>query len=344
MSEAFVDKLRSHPKRRIHLDFLREAFAQTCPELANAPDRSQQLLNLLRRLHDEGTLTLPAKNSWEIRGNPPMPRFVLLKSIAGPEVDYRRIAWLPCFGFWVQLNSLQLRDAALINEFLKKHPGPLTPVPLNERSLQIFGDEKRLSKMNTRGNALFGGRLPLNAIGAFHVAPPLPYHAVEASGAPLLVVENHHTYWSLRHWNAKVRRFAAVVFGSGNEFPKSAMLALEQVISESNACGVEYFGDIDRAGIAIPYYLSKRMLAAGKDPVKPSTSFYSWLLSHGRRQPCKDPKPKGVELEWLGEELQEKVAAVLQSDSRIPQESLSYSDLLADFPLIEKPPPPCRSQ
>lgn len=332
MSEAFVEKLRAHGNKRVPLEKLRTYFAEACPELAHAPDRSALLLRLLHQLHDEQRITLPAKGSWERIGNPLMPKFVVVAAEAEESVDYRSIAWLPVFGFWVQLNSVQLRDAALINDFLKKHPGPLTPIPLNERSLQIFGDEKRLSRMDTRGNALFSGRLPLVTIGAFHLAPPLPYRAAAAPGKPVLVVENHHTYWSVSHWNLQARHYAAVVYGSGNEFPKSGMLALDEVVKEVNAVGAEYFGDLDRAGIAIPYHFSRRRIEAGKTPVTPCIAFYAWLLDHGYRQPCDDIRPDRAELQWLGEELKDCVAGLLASGHRVAQESLAYDKLTALFP------------
>jgi len=47
---------------------------------------------------------------------------------------------------------------------------------LSTSSLNIFGDEKRLNALCTAGT-LFGGRLPLSAIGAFQAPLPLPRRA-----------------------------------------------------------------------------------------------------------------------------------------------------------------------
>src|SRR5439155_25487709 len=116
------------------------------------------------------------------------------------------------------------------------------------RALEIFGDEKFLDQ-RVRDNALFGGRLPLSTLGTFCVPLPLPARTAEAPGRPLLVVENHHSYWSFGQWNVTARRYAAVVYGSGRAFASSGR-ALRQVVEQTQASHAEYFGDIDPVGVA----------------------------------------------------------------------------------------------
>lgn len=96
-----------------------------------------------------------------------------------------------------------------------------------------------------------GGKLPLRTIGCFRVPQPLPYRSIEAQGKPLLVVENHKTYWSMAEWNERVRRYVAVVYGDGENFRLTGR-ALAQAAEETNASSAEYFGDVDPKGLCIP--------------------------------------------------------------------------------------------
>lgn len=75
-----------------------------------------------------------------------------------------------------------------VNDFLLRRRGERALVPAKERSLEIFGDEKRLDQMCKAGMLM--GKLPLSALGCFQVAAPLPYRLADARGKPALVVEN----------------------------------------------------------------------------------------------------------------------------------------------------------
>ena len=52
-----------------------------------------------------------------------------------------------------------------VNDFLLRRRGLLPLVPAKERSLEIFGDEKRLQRMCQSGMLM--GKLPLSVLGCF---------------------------------------------------------------------------------------------------------------------------------------------------------------------------------
>lgn len=328
MSE-FLARLLASPRKRIQLDELKEHYYSLYPEVQNSPERASRLLTELRALEAAGYLGLPAPASWERAGSPALPNFVQLarEKPSAPREDFSQVAWAPELGFWHLLNPVQLAAAKCINDFLLQRRGSLRPVPIKERSLQIFGDEKRLDAMKT-GNTLFNGRLSLVTLGAFQVPLPLPYRQADAAGRPVLVVENHNSFWSFGEWNHETKRFAAVVYGSGEAF-RSTGAALSQVLREVEGSGALYLGDLDVKGVRIPREFNAA--ARGESPaVQPALDLYAWLLENGTRRTkpeCKVGTLAQAEA-WLGPKLAPLVFEMWQNGLWIPQEALGFEQLL----------------
>lgn len=329
MSDAFLEALRSRIRKRISLDDVRRAFFAAHPEVLSNPGRNVLLLERLRALEEAGALVLPATGSWERVGNPPLPTWVQVTSDSnlGPGADYAAVPWVPELGFWPELKPAALEAALAINEFLLRRRTTLTRVPIKERSLQIFGDEKRLDALRGSGHSLFGGRLGLATLGAFVVQPPLAYRSAEAPGRPVLVVENHNTYWSFGEWNQQAKQYAAVVYGSGTAF-QGCGDALEQVLREVRGVGALYLGDLDPAGVRIPMEFN-RTRAEACTTVTPTLELYRWLLENGRRRPLEERQERAGNLarNWLGAELGDELAALWDAGQWVPQESLGFERL-----------------
>ena len=332
MSERLAQLLRQSGRKRIALDVLRRCYRDAHPELQGNPESDRLMLDSVRKLAEEGAVSLPAARSWERFGNPRMPKWIaLVIPASAPPADWAAVPWVPELGFWVELQPRQLEAARAINDFLLRRRGALLPVPLNERSAEIFGDEKKLASLAS-GDSLFGGRLALTVLGAFHVATPLPYRAAAAPGRPVLIVENHHSYWSFGEWNSTEAHYAAVVYGSGHEFAKSGT-AIDNVIHETGGTVAEYFGDFDDNGLAIPADFTAKRNAAGLPGVRPAEQLYGWLLTHGKRQQVNGPRRPISErnLGWLPGPLQADARALLRERSRIAQECLGYEVLINQF-------------
>ncbi|NIE63799.1 Wadjet anti-phage system protein JetD domain-containing protein [Burkholderia sp. Ax-1719] len=329
MSE-FLEALLSSPRKRVPLDELRQRYFSLYPDVQNSPDRGLILLRALKELEADGALSLPARGSWEQAGSPALPLWITLKHSprSGVSVNHADVTWAPELGFWPELRPSQLSALRPINDFLLRRRGAFSPVPIKERSLEIFGDEKRLDNM-CAGDFLFSGRLPLSVIGCFRVPQPLPYRKVDTPGKPVLVVENHNTYWSFAEWNETTRRYTAVIYGGGENFRLTGR-ALRQAMHEAGASSAEYFGDLDPRGLSIPLDFN-RSVEQGYPTVSAALPLYRWLLANGvqREKPECAKYAAGLAAAWLGIELAADLEAVWSAGMWLPQEALGTERLHA---------------
>lgn len=330
MTADFHRRLQQSSRKRIPLDDVRRMFFEARPELVSSPMRGAHLLEALRVLEEARLIQLPAVGSWEKLGNPPLPNWIQIgrERATDEREDYSAIPWVPELGFWPELKSAALEAAKAINDFLLRRRGCFRQVPIKERSLEIFGDEKRLDAMRT-GDTLFAGRMPLSAIGAFQVPLPLPYRLADAPGKPVLILENHNSFWSFGEWNHEAKRYSAVVYGAGEAF-RSSGRALDQVLREVAGVGAEYLGDLDPTGIRIPLDFN-RSVGTEDTRVEPALEFYRWLLENGvRRMKTLEPEhgsAAGAAREWLGADLGEILVKLWGGGSWIPQEALGLETL-----------------
>ncbi|MFT3804042.1 MAG: DUF2220 family protein [Burkholderiaceae bacterium] len=327
---TFLETLLSSPRKRVLLDELRQNYFSLYPDVQNSPDRSVMLLKALKELEADGTISLPAAGSWEQTGSPPLPLWVTLKSSPRfkVSVNHDDVTWAPELGFWPELKPSQLSALRPINDFLLRRRGALSSVPIKERSLEIFGDEKRLDNM-CAGDFLFGGRLPLSVISCFRVPQPLPYRKVDTHGKPILVIENHNTYWSFSEWNEITRRYTAIIYGGGENFRLTGR-ALRQAMHETGASSAEYFGDLDPKGVSIPLDFN-RSVEPGYPTVSAALPLYRWLLANGVRREKLECATYAVGLAaaWLDAELAAELELVWSEGMWLPQEALGTEQLHA---------------
>lgn len=326
MSAAFFESLRSSRKRRVELLRLRTLWIEHHPELQQHPNRDKLLMEALRAGDEQGILRLPSPRSFERIGNPAMPMFitVVIETISVLKTNWSAVSWMPELGFWMYLTESEKVTAKVINDWLISRKGRFMIVPLRERSLEIFGDEKYLDS-RVRSNALFGGRLALSAIGARKVDFPMPYrHQPGRPARPVLIVENHHTFFSLGEWNAQAARYAAVVYGSGSAITASGT-ALDEVIREVDGDGAEYFGDLDPEGIAIPLLYNQNH----ETQLQPATWLYQKLITIGRHRPLARPYSDDniMAASWVPE-LAQEIQGLWSDGKCLPQEGVGLEQLL----------------
>ncbi len=336
---SFEDELRALGKRRIGLPKLRAAWLRAHPEVRDQPEQRRMLLDALRGLEREGTIDLPARG-WDTSGSPALPRTASLRDAAQNRRTRTPQAWLPALAFAAdEGHPVRRADLQAVNAFLLSMRGrEPVPAPTRERSLQIFGDEKRLDDLRKGEPALFEGRVTLADLHCYPVAPPLPHESPpeRVPGRPVLVLENYHSWDSFCRWNREAALYAAIAYGGGNAFRQGAG-NLDDLIVWTQAKGAMYLGDLDPAGARILIGVNRRRQSEGRSVLSPHRGLYRWLLDHGRRCPL-ERTAENAEVDGLVDvfpaDLARALVGLWSAGQRIPQESFGIQQLSgaeADF-------------
>ncbi len=330
--EAFVEASRG--RRRLKRVDIWRAFQGAHPIEAAGVDARERLVARLSALAAAGQLKLPAEtgSNWDRSAQPAFPEWVLLPQAPqlSPSFDAKAVPWAPELAFVLSLPKVDHGGALLsIQKFLSSGGRSRQLVPMRERSVQLFGDEKRLERLVR--TPLFGeGRLTLKVLRCFSMAPPLAFEkGPEGSEQrPVLVVENHHTWWSFCQWNAREGEYAAVAYGAGSAFGRQAVEFLSERCREWGSPFVLYFGDLDREGLEIPLraaeYAERHSLQ-----ILPATRWYARLLERADTAQLPEDEPLATEeaLGWLPEELRELVRQHFEAGVRVPQELVGTETL-----------------
>jgi len=223
-----------------------------------------------------------------------------------------------------------MADLTAIDEYLSAERLQPVAVPIKERSLQIFHDEKRLDEIY-RGSALFApGRLSLEQLDCFVVPEPLPWERGSDKSRPVMVLENVATWDSYRRWNEKHAFFSAVVYGGGERFREGVMHLAAIFTDLGGPRTVLYFGDLDRAGLRIPRVASRTAVDAGLPPITPHVWSYVQLLRLGvpeeEEADDDDKLDDDADCAWLGD-LASRARSILRSGRRLPQERIGWEFL-----------------
>lgn len=346
---TFLARLSALGAARVELRDVKAAYRAVHPEFAELGDFETRLLAALRDLERDGSASLPkGRSGWDRAFVPAMPRWVVVARPAAPKPVRPAVAWAPELAFAAQCSPETRRTLEPVNEWLRANRLLDRPVvPTAERSLEIFGDEKRLSglfKGNPRVDGeptMFGGRLRLGALRAREVEPPL-HHVRGRNGLPVLVVENLAAYDTFLRWHAESPgRFGAIAWGAGGNFEKS-WTHLREVVAGARTRTVLYLGDVDAPGLAILGRVSARAEQGEAFRIMPHGGFYRFLCAQGRRVArTADPPTLAAAREVLAARFPPDVAVaaveILSAGQAVPQESLGIEALL-DFAVRDSPP------
>jgi hypothetical protein len=259
--------------------------------------------------------------------------------VAPSDEEERRIrefSWEPPLGFMREARlNLSFDELLKINHFVKNRGNTSVIVPIKERSLQLFGDEKRLDVLSS--SALFRpGRLDLiQHLRCEIIGVPLAWkRGPSAAGAkPVIVIENAATWHSYCRWNAERELFGAVVYGDGNRFV-DGIRYLKDLFSELGGTRpVLYFGDLDPQGLLIPQEASARAQAAGLPAVSAELWSYRQLLTLGRDQgqPWEGEPASSTLCDWLGA-CAEPARQLFAASQRLAQERVGWEFLREQSP------------
>lgn len=253
--------------------------------------------------------------------------------IQNGKFDPATVSWEPEMQFVVEARAMVNPDDLLrLNSFFKDRTQQRLMVPIKERSLLIFGDEKRLDLL--LGSTLFRpGRLSLDLLKCEIVGEPLGWKRGPADTRRILVVENAATWHSFAKWNTQRHVFSAVVYGRGNCFADGIRYLADILTEFSTPQRVFYFGDLDPQGLRIPIEASQKSVSLGLPTIEPDLWSYSNLLKTGRGKeiPYETAEPATeIEFKWLSN-LAEPARKILESGKRLAQEHIGWEFLSAQL-------------
>jgi hypothetical protein len=328
LAERLVRRLEAGPRTRVPLATLQELLLELEPALRTSPLKRERLAEAIEEAVAAERLRRPVQRR-HFSGHPPLPAWVAVvrdeavrATVSGGEYFWRpELAWASELRF----RPDELERLKRVNEWLRDRRAGEPEVPVRERSLELFGDEKLLERL--QGGRLFlPGRLSLELLRARTVHPPFVFTPV--SDAPvLLVIENHHTFDSFSRVLGPDSGVGVLAYGAGSAFVGSVAYAADLRVRVEE---IHYFGDLDAKGLRIPAD-ADRALGPGMPRVRPAGWLYERLLEVGVPAPA-PAVPDGVARElaaWLPERLRDAAASLLAGGRRMAQEAVGYRALRA---------------
>jgi hypothetical protein len=326
LADRLLAKLLAGRRSRIPLALLQDLVLELEPALRTSPLKRERLAEAIEEAALAGRLRLPAHRR-HYAGHPPLPAWVTLVrgDAASPTVAGRDYFWRPELAWAgdLRFRREELERLKRVNAWLRDRAADEPEVPVRERSLELFGDEKLLEQLQG-GRLFFEGRLSLGLLRARTVHPPFVVHRV--SGAPvLLVIENHHTYDSFTRLLGPSSGVGVLAYGAGSAFVGSVTYAadLAPPIEE-----IRYFGDLDAKGLRIPAD-ADRVRGPDLPHVRPAARLYERLLEVGvaATAPPVSAETASQLVTWLPPALRNDVAALLRAGGRMAQEAVGHKAL-----------------
>jgi hypothetical protein len=337
-ARQFLSNLRQRGGRKVRVlpAEYRAALADACPILG-AEELRARLARLFEELECEAQISLPrSEHLYDRAGAAKLPAWIDLSRDISPRqplpVNPKTFPWAPELRFACDIADARQIDVLLrIQDFLSKGGRARPMVPAKERSVELFGDEKRLERL--KNGPLFSvDRITLDLLRCYAVLPPLVFEALPATNIarPILILENYSTYHSFTLWNRQVNIYEAVFYGHGEAF-ETAAAGLIEVTRPMNWDGrAFYFGDLDVKGLLIPAAASEALSAAGLCSLLPHLGCYKRLL----RRSSEISLPSGASISlpqecrrWLGEEISVQAETWLQRGIRLAQELIGLEEL-----------------
>jgi hypothetical protein len=333
--------------KRIPVDELLTSAQAQDLSLIGDPTARVRFRQALDELAGTSVVTLPAaasRSGWDASVEPPLPVWVIRVSREAPGLTVKPAprVWPSALEAAGRIASRPDEHALLerVARWLRDNLAPVQ-VPAEERSAELFDDEKALDRY--RKTRLFtSGLLTLDLLACYD--PPLPFASqlVPGSGpVTLLVTENLATYTSFlaaaRALDEATRPHLHIAWGVGGSFEQSV---LSIPLLDPSPRYVRYFGDLDRAGLRIAASAARRALQADLPLVLPAIGCYQFLLDGPRHWRRPDDSNRVGQLEygdacaWLPPALRSRAGELLASGEKVAQEHLGLKALLSDPTLI----------
>lgn len=345
LAQHLADHVAAAPKQKVDVETLYSAAVTFDRGLATAPTARAEIREALDELVSAALAVFPsAPQYFDTRDVPALPLWVRRPPRQRLLRETRAVRVWPAAlesAGRIAGRDDEIRVLDTVAAFLRDGGAGRPSVPIRERSLELFGDEKRLDGLITT-RLFVSGALTLDLLRCHSV--PIPFVSqwvpgcADPGGTALLIAENHHTYASL----LEVTRCRAaaggpgrhVGYGTGSQFP-SAVLSVPLLSPQPDR--LVYFGDVDLKGLQIPAAANVAATLVGLPAVVPAFPLYELLFEVCRKRPT-TPASVHVAVEaasWLGP-LAEQAYDSLVGGTRLPQEAVGYELLMSRLDMLDQ--------
>lgn len=209
------------------------------------------------------------------------------------------------------------------------------PVSINERSLQLFGDEKFL--VSPKGQSYLSQHdLSMDLLKVYKSPEPFLYYDTGIQSSDALIIENKDTWYTIRKILLETggvcgMKIAALIYGEGRKIQSSFAYTSDPEFQNLQTINTYYyFGDLDSSGIDILYKL-QNLYGSQIAIFEPG---YKYLYDHrhlGRTKELQKHIPISMKeirvLDFLGQDAVCDIYTFCNHDYLVPQELLNYSVL-----------------
>jgi hypothetical protein len=325
-----------HAQTRVRIAF--EALAQAADEgdssLPTSPLRRRILADAVQELHDNGTLRLPiGDHGWDHSALPPLPRWVdRLAPRRTPAARPAPRAWTKALTFASRLTLSQADQDLLapINVLQRDRPDA-EPVPVAERSYELYGDEKHLARIGAHHLVTAGLLSVAEHLRAFPA--PAPLAMFELGPAPwMLIVENSAAFTSLRRifttWPSRTE-VGWLAYGKGDQLIASLPTCLDTFAERAHpVTDLLLYTDLDTDGLECAQLAAERAHAVGLPPLRPAAGLYRALLGQKPRAvPPGDAGRIRAAADWLPPPYADQAVQLLLSGRVLRQEALPLPEV-----------------
>lgn len=254
-------------------------------QVATVPPGEQRtsLCSMLDAIKDAEFIDFPRMTTgWDQSALPHLPKWIYRPRPKVARQYAEQVIWSPELGFLSAKKELANSPWLKVDEWLKKTRNVVRDsVPIRERSLEIFGDEKMLDAMV--GVQAFRSKLiTLGALSCYYVPEPAAWERgpLGSEHLPGLCMENSTTYDVVKRFNRAAGIWGFVVYGRGNGFA-SVVEGILPIMEEFGHERILYFGDADHEGIEIAARGALKFRAAGKE-LELDARMYRLILGCGK--------------------------------------------------------------
>lgn len=339
-------KRTSKGKKTIPEDIYLKVFKTEFPESFYPETNYNHLLELFESLVNQHKIRLPkSKEHWIQNMNPPIPRWIILQDKPKEVIKkiWKSYTWLPELS-WVsrvsRLSKEKLSDLIKLNEFFRELKGQRIVesdyLPIKERSIAIFDDEKKLD--NFLGWNRFTQNISLDQLGCYKTQHPFPSKVCwRANSQRTIIIENRDTFDSFWKCNNSLENppYKNIIYGHGKAI-EDWILWIKDFDPKIES--IEYFGDLDQEGLNIPRRISQKLIQNSFSiTINMALPFYKRLIAlHREKYDYEVPvkiKPR-KSLSFLPAKDQIYMELIFQQNDRIPQELLNKNEIMEIFSLL----------